>query len=523
MEESIEGVPRPPREISAAGDLGRRYVAWWLYDLPPMHGLLRLVFYGGLFWLAMDYPVSPLRGIETYRRTSPELFRSYGLIDFLEVPHIEPAILHTVIRVTKVAWILAAIGLFTRVSAVVTAAGVIFLHGMFLGSNALNQNWYLPTYALIALCFTRTPDPWSVDWHLKKWWTGTPPKPEGTLADTGLARKAVLVLAAGYYFSAGITKLWVAGPGWADGHTIAYFASERGATRPMGLFLAQNMWLCTLLAVGTLALELGAPAALFSRRARYVLIPAWICMHVGIRLAVGPRYWENTLCFALLIDWGAVGKARRPLPSIEAPPVSEGRAIRGVAAASLLLPLVAAVAFFSVSWWPLTCVYMYSSYFSLPRDVRADRPRADYHEAAAAQRIARAFHESSPPIEATEYFAYLAELRLAGGGTDPVSLARGPGASSRKQWMLTIVRPVLIEDLAAKPPGRIELDPERPDYPAQRFLLDYLPVFRRHADPGQLERYERLELTYPLESGPVVIASVPLGRGTPAGPPGLSR
>jgi hypothetical protein len=70
--------------------------------------------------------------------------------------------------------------------------------------------------------------------------------------------------------------------------------------------------------------------------------------------------------------------------------------------------------------------------------------------------------------------------------------------------------PVLIEDFAAKPPGLVEHDPDGPAFPAQRLLLDYLPVFREHADPGVVGQYERLELTYPLSRGQVAIASVGL-------------
>ncbi len=487
-----------------------------------MHGLLRLVFYGGLFLLALDDRLSPLRGLRFYEATSPELFRSYGLIELLGIGYLAPETLHVVVAVTTVAWVLAAIGLFSRVSAVVTAVGVAFLHGMFLGTNALNHNWFLSTYALIALCFARTHDPWSIDYHLKKWRKGSPPKPEGTLADTGLARKAVLVLAVGFYFAAGMTKLSVAGLAWADGHTIAYFAAERGQEYPLGKLLAENLWLCTVLAVATLTLELGAPAALFSRKARYALIFGWTFMHLGIRLSMGPRYWPNILCFALLIDWGAVGRAVRErvrIPSLanrlepRAPislPEAEGRRFGGVAAASLLLPLVLAVAFFQVFWWPLTSVYMYCSYFSLPHQIRADHPRADYHDAAAAQRIARGYLESRPPIEATEYFAFLAELRLRGEKSQAFYFEEVPGLPSWKQWVLTVVRPVLIEDLAAKPPGRIDFDPDRPDFPAQRLLQHYLPVLWKHADPSLLNGYERLELTYPLSQGRVVIASVPL-------------
>jgi hypothetical protein len=150
-------------EVRPTRDHGTGYLAWWLHDLPPMHGLLRFVFYAGLFLLARDYHLSPLRGIEFYEATSPELFRSYGLVRLLGIPYIEPHILHLVIAATSVAWIMAAIGLFSRASAVATAVGAVFLHGMFLGSNAFNHNWFLSSYALIAMCFVRTRDPWSVD------------------------------------------------------------------------------------------------------------------------------------------------------------------------------------------------------------------------------------------------------------------------------------------------------------------------------------------------------------------------
>ena len=68
-----------------------------------------------------------------------------------------------------------------------------------------------------------------------------------------------------------------------------------------------------------------------------------------------------------------------------------------------------------------------------------------------------------------------------------------------------------IEDLAAKPTGRIGVDPRDRDYPAQRFLRDYLPVFLEHVDPDLLPGHDRLELTYRLGEEPVAIASIPLG------------
>ena len=67
-------------------DLRSRAARWWLYDLPPMHGLLRFVFYGGLLWLAQLHPKSPLRGVEQYLQTDPSLYTTHGLVAALGVP-----------------------------------------------------------------------------------------------------------------------------------------------------------------------------------------------------------------------------------------------------------------------------------------------------------------------------------------------------------------------------------------------------------------------------------------------------
>ena len=60
-----------------------------------------------------------------------------------------------------------------------------------------------------------------------------------------------------------------------------------------------------------------------------------------------------------------------------------------------------------------------------------------------------------------------------------------------KQWILSITRPVLIEDLATKPLNQIEFDPNYPEYPAQKFLVDYTPILRDRLSPEIWQRYDR--------------------------------
>lgn len=502
--------------------LGRRYVAWWTDDLPPLNGILRFVFYAGLLLLAFRDDKSPFSGLDYYVNTDPALVQSYGLLKLLGIPYIAPEHLRVVIGFTGIAWVCAAVGFLGRWSAGATALGAAFLHGVFFGTNAFNHNWFLPIYTLILLAFARAEDRWSVDYHIRRW-RGLSPRP--SVASTGLVRKAVLVVTVGFYFAAGMTKLWEAGPQWADGHTIAYFAAERAAYAVLGGMLTGQILLSSILAILTQGLELGAIVALCFKRARWLLIPGWAAMHIGIMLTVGPEYFENIWCFILLIDWGAgwrklagwasgsLAKSPNSAPAGELASLVPLRSrVLGVTIASGLLPLVFAVALLGVFWWPLTNVYMYCSYFSFPRDIRAGHPRAAYFRAEEAQAIARSYLEQQPAIEATEYFAFLVQLRLVGPNIGPRYFSKPPppGSASRKQWILTVVRPVLIQDLAAKPAGNIAFDPRRPDYPAQRFLSEYISVFRAHFNDDRWDSYERLELTYPLMGGEVPIASVPL-------------
>jgi hypothetical protein len=241
-----------------------------LDELPPLDGRLRLVVYGGLFALALTMWKSPLRAALLYAQTDPILYRAEGLMAALRLPWLPPWVLQVVVVVTAAAWICAAIGFLARTSAVVTAVGAFTIHGYCWASSAYNHNWYLAVYVLIALSFAASD------------------------------------------------------PGWLDGHTIAYWSEEDASKRNLARWLGGRMWLSSIAAWFTLFFEAGAPLALISRRLRPLFVLGWIAMHVGIRLTMGPRYFENILLFALLFDWtavrahGAKGFVMRPEPAARA-------------------------------------------------------------------------------------------------------------------------------------------------------------------------------------------------------------
>jgi presenilin-like A22 family membrane protease len=68
------------------------------------------------------------------------------------------------------------------------------------------------------------------------------------------------------------------------------------------------------LAAATVAIELAYPAALFSRRAALVLVPAALAMVVGIRALMGPSFGPLAAAHVFWIPWSVV-LARRSVPN----------------------------------------------------------------------------------------------------------------------------------------------------------------------------------------------------------------
>jgi hypothetical protein len=74
-----------------------------------------------------------------------------------------------------------------------------------------------------------------------------------------------------------------------------------------GLDLAQYAWLTQLMAASAVALEVSYPLALFSRRARWIIVPSVFLMQVGIDVLMGPGFKTFLICNLFWIPWDRVG------------------------------------------------------------------------------------------------------------------------------------------------------------------------------------------------------------------------
>ena len=115
------------------------------------------------------------------------------------------------------------------------------------------------------------------------------------------------------YLSPLLAKLRFAGPLWftADNIRAWVMVNEPLTRAPLGPTLASSEALCWAVALGTLALELLFPLAVFSRPAARVLVPLAAAFHVGTALVLG-YFFPSLPLLLLFVDWDVI-RAARPL------------------------------------------------------------------------------------------------------------------------------------------------------------------------------------------------------------------
>lgn len=128
--------------------------------------------------------------------------------------------------------------------------------------------------------------------------------------------RAATVVVAVAYFASGAQKLLRSGLDWVTGDNmrwIMYQAADQGLapTRSLARAVADRPWLATAVAGAVLAVELAAPLALASRRARPWYALAAVALHLGTWLTLGLDYWGWALTVAVVLPAWGEGRAGR--------------------------------------------------------------------------------------------------------------------------------------------------------------------------------------------------------------------
>jgi len=279
-----------------------RWARFWFTPSSPIDlGISRLFFFGGVFAMYAR------EDFTAWGSVSQAFWLPLPLFTILHLKAFTPDVIAALQVVWHVVLVLSAVGLVTRASTIVASLLGAYLLGL---PHNFGQTYHFDAVLVIAMCVlacSRAADACSVDaWLLDE------PAPEPSGEYTWPIR-TIWVAVSLVFFAAGLAKLryghleWIASGNMSILLTRAlYHVSDADPLTRAGLWIAAHHWLSSAVAAMAVATEVLFPAALFSRRARLVLVPAAIAMLIGIRVLMGPTFGGFLIVNVFWMPWHAV-------------------------------------------------------------------------------------------------------------------------------------------------------------------------------------------------------------------------
>jgi hypothetical protein len=290
-------VPRPD------GALPRRAEAWLLAPGDPRR--LAAVRIGLCALLAARLARGPY--LELAGQPAA-LFRPISFLRLLErMPSAE--VVAVLQALALAAAVLAMVGLLTRVTLPLAWLAALPLVAMTSSLGKVVHNDVLLLLCLVPLLPSPAGAAWSLDARLR-----ARPGPGGAF---GWPVRTAMVVVAGAYCCSGLAKLLHAGPAWVTSGNlrwVLYGSSDaQAAPNPLALFVADRPVLAHLVALATLAVELGFPLVLWRPRLAWLFVPAVLAMHAGIGLAMRLDYSAMAATVLIvMVDWPALADRIHP-------------------------------------------------------------------------------------------------------------------------------------------------------------------------------------------------------------------
>jgi|SRR5436190_12409075 len=264
--------------------IGEKLVGFWFSPAPATRLALLRIILGGSF---VGYLVCKQDLFLAVAQTDPQLFAPVGVV-FHGPMGVE--LFQWLMRATILATICLTLGLWHRFTGPMCAALVLWLMCYRHSWNKLYHSNNLWVFHLVVLGLSCSADVWSLDALFRRRKTGG-----HTFCEIASRYRWPIRLMCGLivstYFLAAVAKLsGDLGLGWASGENLRYQMAIDGlrkelfneAPNPVSYALYPHLTLFSVLAVGSLGLELFAPLALFNRRIALFWCVNTFLMHWGI-------------------------------------------------------------------------------------------------------------------------------------------------------------------------------------------------------------------------------------------------
>lgn len=202
--------------------------------------------------------------------------------------------------------VLTILGLATRVVLPWLFVVFVLTQNYWFRSTLFHDDWLYFTFPLLVLSLSRCNDAWSLDRLIVERTRGAP------RVDRRQHRWPVELCVLWFaftYVAAGVAKLFPLAKGvvWLSGISAQEFAHQfvrdSLAFWALGepLFDLETRWPFTLAAIGTVVVELGAGALLFTHRYRLVIFGALFAMHLSIFCFGIPAFPQMALALGVAL------------------------------------------------------------------------------------------------------------------------------------------------------------------------------------------------------------------------------
>ena len=291
--------------------LAAAWNAFWFAPASPRRlGLCRAGFFGSFYILFLART-----DLRWYALFPPGFHQPRSFFAWLSLPLPTWEVMGWLVTAFEIGVILAALGLLTRLAT--TTAFVLGLYVLGLQFNYGYLHWAHAIVPIVMgiLAFSPCGAAWSLDALIRRATTGNAAGAGGQYRWPIQLVRLVFVTV---FLAAGLAKLRQAGFEWVLSDTLRNYLLENqyvfrsegaaGWSHALADWLIARPGLCRALAAGTLAVELSAPAALFSRRARPWLIPLLLLFQIGNALLLYQDFLFAYLGLYLFwMSWGKEG------------------------------------------------------------------------------------------------------------------------------------------------------------------------------------------------------------------------
>lgn len=283
-----------------------RWDRFWYEPGPPLDlGVCRALFYGALFLIYLPHDFA------AWGDVSPVFWEPVFLFRFLHLPQLPAGVVEVLQVFWKLSLLCCCLGFLTRPSAATAFVLGAYLLGLQQNFGKVRHHDAIIVFTLGLMALARIGDAFSLDRRLRRG-GGPPGAPPAAGGEYTWPIRGVQVLMALVFLGAGVSKLRDGGLDWIFSDSMAItliqanYEITNGPLVPWGLHIAQSGWLTRLMALAAVVVEAGYPLALFSRRARWVLVPAVLAMQVAIRVIMGPRFVQFMICNVFWVPWSGV-------------------------------------------------------------------------------------------------------------------------------------------------------------------------------------------------------------------------